>query len=84
MYILVAPNNGGVYAARDKNRKKVVQLFVEEDDAIRYCEMLAADDFHEQLEVTEVEVSIVVANCRKYGYNYCIVEADQLVVPPTE
>lgn len=83
MYILVA-DNGGVYAARDKNRKKVVQLFVQEDDAIRYCKMLEAEDFYEDLEVTEVEVSTVVANCRKFGYNYCIVEPNQLLIPPTE
>lgn len=84
MYILVATEEGGVYAARDQEMKKVVQLFVEEDDAVRYLEMLRADDFAENLEVSEVDVNVVVANCKKYGYNYCIVEPNQLVIPPTE
>jgi len=84
MYILVAPESGGIYAARDIERKKVVQLFVQEDDAIRYCNMLVAEDFRENLEVVEAEVSTVVANCRKYGYNYCIIEPNQLLVPPKE
>lgn len=83
MYILVATESGGVYASRDQNRKKVVQLFVDEDDATRYLGMLDAEDFHENLEVTEVDVAVVVANCKKYGYNYCIVEPNQLVIPPS-
>ena len=61
MYILVATEEGGVYAARDQEMKKVVQLFVEEDDAVRYLEMLKADDFKENLEVTEVDVNVLVA-----------------------
>lgn len=82
MYILTATDSGGVYAARDSSMQKVVQLFVDEDDAIRYHEMLKAEDFKENLEVSEVDVAVVVANCQKYGYNYCIVEPNQLVIPP--
>jgi hypothetical protein len=83
MYILVATESGGVYASRDQNRKKVVQIFVEEDDATRYLGMLDAEGFQEDLEVTEVDITVVVANCKKYGYNYCIVEPNQLVIPPS-
>ena len=83
MYVLVS-ENGGVYAARDKQRHRVVQLFREEDDAIRYCIMLEAEDFQTELEVSPATLGSVVANCKKYGYNYCIVDSDQLLIPPLD
>jgi hypothetical protein len=82
MWILVAPESGGVYAAKDKQNKKVVQMFEEEDDALRYHGLLEAEDFKDDLSVEEVELSTVVANCRKYGYSYTIIKKDELVIPP--
>ena len=45
MWILIAPESGGVYAAKDLTNTKVVQIFEEEDDAVRYHGLLLAEDF---------------------------------------
>ena len=36
MFILADKDTGGVYAVFDKDRVKTVQVFEEEDDALRY------------------------------------------------
>ncbi|AOO14322.1 hypothetical protein Sn110110_128 [Cyanophage S-RIM14] len=82
MWILIAPESGGVYAAKDLTNTKVVQIFEEEDDAVRYHGLLQAEDFKDILTVEEVDLITVVANCRKYGYSYTIINKDELVIPP--
>ena len=82
MWILIAPESGGVYAAKDLANTKVVQIFEEEDDAVRYHGLLQAEDFKDLLTVEEVDLTTVVANCRKYGYSYTIINKDELVIPP--
>ncbi|ADO97746.1 hypothetical protein SShM2_135 [Synechococcus phage S-ShM2] len=82
MWILIAPESGGVYAAKDLTNTKVVQIFEEEDDAVRYHGLLQAEDFKDILTVEEVDLTTVVANCRKYGYSYTIINKDELVIPP--
>jgi anthranilate/para-aminobenzoate synthase component II len=82
MYVLISKKHGGVYAVRNKDGLKTVQIFEEEDDAIRYHGLLAAEDFDDTLEVTEVDAETVAQNCSVYGYNYCYVEPDDIVFPP--
>jgi len=82
MWILIAPESGGVYAAKDLTNTKVVQIFEEEDDAVRYHGLLLAEDLKDILSVEEVDLTTVVANCRKYGYSYTIINKDELVIPP--
>lgn len=83
MYILVSRKHGGVYAVRNKDGLKTVQIFESEDDAIRYHGLLEADDFDETLEVTEVDLEAVSHSCATYGYNYCFIEPDDIVFPPS-
>ena len=41
MFVLTDCKTGGVYAVRDDNTvDRVVQIFVDKDDAVRYYEML--------------------------------------------
>lgn len=82
MFILVATKSGGVYAAKSKDDKKTVQIFVDKDDAVRYHDHLVAVDFKDELEVMEVELDIVAKNCSAHGYNYCVIDPNQLVIPP--
>jgi hypothetical protein len=83
MFILTSDNHGGVYAVTNKDGLKTVQIFEEEDDAVRYLGLLDADGYKDNLEVTEVEKEIVIHNCAIYGYNYCIINPDDIVIPPT-
>ncbi len=86
MYVLVDKSSGGVYAVRDDNQdgERVVQLFLEEDDAERYHGYLIANDYSRQLEIMEVEEEIVKENCTSYGYQYTIIQPDQIVFPPND
>ena len=42
MFILVDGKTDGVYAVRTQEKKKVVQIFEQEDDAQRYLVLLEA------------------------------------------
>jgi len=83
MFILTDKNTGGVYAVSNKDQIKTVQVFEQEDDAVRYNDLLQADGYDEDLEVMEVDPAIVAANCGKYNYYYTIIGKDEFVIPPT-
>ena len=83
MFVLVDENTGGVYAVRDDDTvERVVQMFVDKDDADRYYEMLVASNYKRKLTVTEVEEDTVKDNCRNYGYQFTIITPDDFVIPP--
>jgi hypothetical protein len=83
VFVLVDKATGGVYAVRDDETvERVVQLFVDKDDADRYYEMLRASDYPRILEVTEVEEDSVKDNCRQYGYMFTVITPDDFVIPP--
>tara|TARA_A100001388_G_C28773488_1_gene505525 strand:+ start:2149 stop:2403 length:255 start_codon:yes stop_codon:yes gene_type:complete len=82
MFILLDKKTGGVYAVNDDNGGKVVQIFVDKDDADRYYSLLQADDYKRPLDVTEVDEQIVINNCTAHNYNYVFIQPDELVVPP--
>ena len=65
MYILLDDKTGGIYAVNnDDTGVKTVQIFVDKEDAERYNLMLEAVDFSRRLEITEVELELVVQNCQ--------------------
>tara|TARA_B100002019_G_scaffold188744_1_gene163007 strand:+ start:2236 stop:2484 length:249 start_codon:yes stop_codon:yes gene_type:complete len=82
MFILTDTNTGGVYAVSNDRDQKTVHIFEEKDDAIRYVEMLKADDYEDELEIMKIDANIVALNCDKYGYHYSVVKKDDLIVPP--
>jgi len=82
MYVLISKKHGGVYAVRNKDGLRTVTIFAEEDDAIRYNDLLQAEDFDDTLEVTEIDAETIAQNCSVYGYNYCYVEQNDIVIPP--
>ncbi|AGG54160.1 hypothetical protein CYXG_00096 [Synechococcus phage S-SSM4] len=84
MFILVNGKTLGVYAVKTENKQKVVQIFEERDDAERYLLQLEASALEEDepLEIHEIDLDMVIANCVQYGYSYGIIEPDDLVIPP--
>ncbi|AGN33622.1 hypothetical protein SWYG_00111 [Synechococcus phage S-IOM18] len=82
MFILTDAKTGGVYAVRTVTNSKIIHVFEEEDDAIRYKEQLSANDYTDEFDVMEVEPEIIAINCNNYGYQYSIVSKDDLVIPP--
>ena len=73
----------GAYAVTDENGEKVIYLFLDKDDAVRYAGLLEADDFPE-MSVVEVEDSRVMRACAQHGHPYYIVTPDDIVIPPRE
>ena len=85
MFVLVDESSGGVYAVRDDDTvDRVVQIFVDKDDADRYYEMLVASDYKRELKVTEVEEDAVKQNCMNYGYKFSVIQPDDFVIPPPD
>ena len=82
MFILTEQGTGGVYALPNKHNVKTVHMFEQEDDAVRYLELLKANDYKKRLELLEIDVEAVAINCDKFGYAYSIVAKDDLIVPP--
>ena len=64
MFVLVDKASGGVYAVKDDTTvERVVQLFLEEDDAVRYHEYLSAADYERELIITPCDEQQVKDNC---------------------
>ena len=85
MFVLVDKASGGVYAVKDDTiTERVVQLFQEEDDAIRYHQYLLAADYERELEITHCEEQQVQDNCASFGYVYTVIRPTDIVYPPSD
>ena len=85
MFVLTDCKTGGVYAVRDdKTIDRVVQIFVDKDDALRYYGQLEALDYDRPLQILELEEEQIKANCVNHGYMYCIITPNDLVTPPPD
>ena len=62
----------GAYSVPDGEGDKILYLFVEEDDALRYAMMLEQDDYPE-MHVLEVEDEIMIKTCESHGYNLSLI-----------
>lgn len=82
MFIVTSKSSGGVYAINGKKpQAKTVLIFEDNDDAIRYMDLLDANGFEDELEVTEVEEDMIIRNCEAFDYDYSIIDKNNFVVP---
>jgi hypothetical protein len=73
----------GIYATLDADNTTIVQLFVDEDDAICYNVQLEALD--QGLHVTPIDNAENIDKlCDMLGYAYTIIEPGHFVVPRIE
>lgn len=84
MYVLTEVKSGGVYATTNQDGVKSVQVFESEDDAIRYLELLKANEYKKELEIFEVDAKLVAINCQTHGYAFSIISSDELIIPPSD
>ena len=82
MFVLTDTESGGIYAVRSKDMTKTVTVFEDRDDAERYVLQLDAEDYEDNLEVTEVDTEVIAINCNTYGYSYSVIKKDDLIIPP--
>ena len=83
-FVLLDKKTGGVYAVRDDDHtERVVQIFLDRDDAVRYYGMLKAEDYPRKLSVMEIPEDQVKENCNQFGYHYTVIQPDHIVFPPS-
>ena len=85
MYILAIKNkeDEGAYAVDGDKASKLVYMFLDKDDAVRYAGLLEAEDFPE-MSVVEVSDREIIQTCVAHGHEYYVVTPDDIVVPPRE
>ena len=84
MFILClnGKENEGAYAIQDAENNRTLLLFSEFEDAERFAGLLEADDFP-PMSLVEVDPEAMIDMCESTGYNYTIVEPDELMIPPS-
>ena len=73
----------GAYAVQNRYGEKVLFLFEDEDDAIRFALLLEDQDYPE-MHVIEVDGKVVVKTCELHDYRYSIITKNDIVIPPIE
>jgi hypothetical protein len=83
MYLLTLKESKdeGAYAVQDKYGDKVLFLFEEEDDAIRYAMMLYNEE-NADMDVVEVDDELAIKTCKIHSYKYTVITSDDSVIPP--
>jgi hypothetical protein len=71
----------GAYSVTDDDGDQILYLFEEEDDAIRYAMMLEENGYPE-MHVIEMEDEVMIKTCELHGYQYTLITADDIVIPP--
>lgn len=73
----------GAYAVKDRRGNKVLFIFEEEDDAIRYALQLE-EDHGVEMSTIEVEEDLAIKACEVYNYKYSVITSEDIVIPPTQ
>jgi len=83
MYLLTLKDqkDDGAYAVHNRYGEKVLFLFEEEDDAVRYALQLE-DQEETEMEVVEVDDALAIMTCKRYNYKYAVVTPNDIVIPP--
>ena len=83
MFILTihGKESEGAYSVADEYGEKILYLFEEEDDAVRYAMMLEENGYPE-MHVIEIEDEVMMNACETHDYQYTIITSDDIVVPP--
>lgn len=72
--------NEGIHTIQEGDRNKIL-MFQEQDDALRFAMMLEAQDFPAPV-VEAIDSEEIKAFCGKANYDWEIIEAGQLALPP--
>ena len=86
MFLLTLKNkkDDGAYAVADDFGEKVLFLFEQEDDAVRYAMMMrdVAETDENPMDVIEVDGELAIRTCKMYNYKYAVITPDDIVIPP--
>jgi hypothetical protein len=74
----------GVYSVFDDSEDRIIPVFEEEDDAVRYLMHLEEDDETPELEINSVDIDALVQACIVQGQKYSIISSDDFIIPPPD
>ena len=76
----------GAYAVADDFGEKVLFLFEQEDDAVRYAMMMCEITEQEvsPMDVIEVDGELAIKTCTLYNYKYAVITPNDFVIPPKD
>ena len=74
----------GIFSVFDEKEDRIVPLFEEQDDAVRYVMQLAEDGANPELQIMNVEPEQIIPACRAQNQRYSIISGDDFIVPPEE
>ena len=85
MFILTVTGreDEGAYSVIDEDGDKILYLFQEEDDAVRFA-LLLEESGHPDIHIIEIEDDIILKTCELYGYLYTIITPNDIVIPPEQ
>lgn len=83
MFILTGKNGDaeGAFSVVDDDGEKVLYIFEEEDDAIRFSLQLE-DMGLVTMNVMEVDDELMIKTCEYHDHRYTIITSDDIVIPP--
>tara|TARA_X000000368_G_scaffold401163_1_gene373772 strand:+ start:76 stop:357 length:282 start_codon:yes stop_codon:yes gene_type:complete len=83
---LKGKKDDGAYAVSDQYGEKVLFLFEQEDDAVRYAMMMRdlADVDESVMDVIEVDGALAIKTCKVYNYKYAVITPNDFVIPPND
>ena len=83
---LKGKKDDGAYAVSDQYGEKVLFLFEQEDDAVRYAMMMRdlADVDESVMDVIEVDGALAIKTCKLYNYKYAVITPNDFVIPPND
>jgi len=73
----------GAYSVTDEMGEKILYIWEEEDDAVRFAMMLE-DNGYPEMSVVEVEDDLLLRTCEMHDYSYTIITKNDFVIPPDE
>ena len=74
----------GVYSVFDESEDRIIPVFEQEDDAVRYLMHLEEDDETPELEINSVDIDALVQACIVQGQKYSIISSDDFIIPPPD
>ena len=74
----------GIYSVFDTDEERIVPLFEQADDALRYVMQLSEDEENPDLQIMNVQPDQIIQACRMQGQKYSIISADDFIVPPDD
>tara|TARA_B100000963_G_scaffold147988_1_gene128834 strand:+ start:2108 stop:2383 length:276 start_codon:yes stop_codon:yes gene_type:complete len=85
MFVITLKDHpSGIFSVFDAKDERIVPLFEDVDDALRYVMQLGEDEDNPDLQILNVKPDEIIHACRLQGQKYSIITKDELIIPPED